>query len=61
MERDRRQTIDEVVNDIDELKTAVEELQDDSVAADERATLDRLKSALDEATAAGDDLEDRDD
>ena len=59
MKPDQRQTIDEVVNDIDDLNTTVEELRDQAERPEERESLDRLKSMLDKASEAGDDLEDQ--
>ncbi len=60
MPQDQRDTADEVVNDLDDLKTAVEELQEDA-PADARPAFDKLRSALEDASDAADEIEDRND
>jgi hypothetical protein len=53
----RRDTVDEVVNDLDELKTTVEELQEEA-PADEQRALEQIRADLDDAGDAADDIED---
>jgi len=49
--------IDEVANELDELKTTVDELAEDPPDHVKTRTIDTLKRALDEASEAADDLE----
>ena len=53
--------INEVANDIEDLKTTVEELQSDPTSNIDSDALDRLENALDEAVGATDELEDQQD
>ena len=53
--------INEVANDIEDLKTTVEELQIDPPSDIEPDSLDRLGNALDDAVDATDELEDQQD
>ena len=53
--------IDEVANDIEDLKTTIEELQSDPQSDIDREALDRLENALEDAVAATDQLEDQQD
>src|SRR5262249_2606693 len=57
MDPDARDKIDELTNDLDEMKTTVEELAEDPKASVDPQTLERLKKALEEARDAADDLE----
>ena len=53
--------INEVANDIEDLKTTVEELQSDPTSDIDSDALGRLGNALDEAVGATDELEDQQD
>jgi len=58
MASDDTDKIDELVNDLDDLKTTVEELQNDPPDGIHSESLDKLKGAMDEAMDAADVLED---
>ena len=58
MDSDSSDKIDEITNDIDEMKTTVDELAE-SAPSPNAPTLDRLKQALEEASDAADDLENK--
>ena len=60
MGSDASDKVDELANDLDELKTTVEELADAETTSNPK-TLDALKSALEQASDAADDLEDEQD
>ena len=51
--------INEVANDLEDLKTTVEELQSDPPSDIDPHSLDRLKDALDDAVDASEELEDQ--
>jgi hypothetical protein len=53
--------INEVANDIEDLKTTVEALQSDPTSNIDSGALDRLGNALDDAVGATDELEDQQD
>ena len=59
MNSDRSDTVDELTNDLDELKTTVEELADVPSTRGQERTLDKLKQALDDASDAADELEEQ--
>src|SRR5688572_25598309 len=53
---DKSDRIDELANDLDELKTTAEELEDDPPAKVERKTIEALQQALEHASDAADEL-----
>jgi hypothetical protein len=59
MSSDASDKIDEVANDLDELKTTVEELENDPPSDVEPQSLQKLERALDDASAAADELEEQ--
>jgi len=58
MGSDENDKMDEVANDLDEVKTAVEELAEADETGKSHETIERLKTALEQASDAADDLED---
>lgn len=58
MSADAPDRIDQVVNDLDDLKTDVDELAQDPAETANPETVERLKAALEKASDVADDLED---
>jgi predicted nucleic acid-binding Zn-ribbon protein len=58
MNPDEFDKIDEVADDLDEVKASVEELEDDLPAGADHKTLDALKEAVGRASDAANELED---
>ncbi len=58
---DKSDKVDRLDNDLDELKTTVDELASDPPHGAKSKTLDTLKSALEQAGDAADDLEEEQD
>jgi len=56
MGTDEDDKIDELTDDLDELKTTAEELAEADETSNSRSTIERLKAALEEASDAADDL-----
>jgi hypothetical protein len=59
MHADGDEKLDELTSSLEDLKTTVEELQQDPPADVDPASLDRLDDALADAIAATDELEDQ--
>jgi hypothetical protein len=56
---DSEDQINEIANDLEDLKTTVEELQNDPPSDIDPNSLDGLKNALDDAVDATDELEEQ--
>lgn len=61
MSSEKSEKIDDAANDLDELKTTVDVLEDDPPDAADPNTIDTLKQALERASEAIDDLEEQND
>lgn len=59
MATDQDDNIEEIVSDLDDLKTTVEELRSDPPDGIDPGSLERLENALDKASAATDELEEQ--
>jgi len=60
MSGDSREKIDEIANDLGEIKTTAEEVADDPEMQGSEKALRHLTSALEKAVDAADELEDED-
>jgi hypothetical protein len=59
MPTNREDNIGEIVTDLDDLKTTVEELRSDPPDGIDPGSIERLENALDKASAATDELEEQ--